>query len=452
LNYTRTIHPAVILVLILLSSLFLPNRTWATTSTAAFVKVDTVTQGNWKGVYGGDGFNVIGDTSANNPTYPGYATVNAGSHLSGVWAASSTAANCLRKTATGSVDRMAGVWYQTSWSMTMSVTGTHQVALYLLDYPNSGYSETITIKDTGTGAVLSTQSASSLSGGKYYVWTISGNVTISFVSTGAHWAVLSGIFFGPGAPSSTATFVKVDTSTKGNWKGVYGGDGFNVINDTSANNPAYPSYATVTPGSHLSGVWASTSTAANCLQKAAAGSTDRMAGVWYQTGWSMSMTVTGTHQVALYLLDYPNSGYAETVTIKDTASGAVLDTQSASSLTAGKYYVWSISGNVTLSLTSTGGHWAVLSGIFFGGATSKPNSPSGVVATPGDAQVALKWNASTGASSYNIYRGTTPGGESSTPVATNITGTAYTNGGLANGTTYYYKLAAVNVAGTSASL
>ncbi|MGO8672052.1 MAG: fibronectin type III domain-containing protein, partial [Capsulimonadaceae bacterium] len=79
-----------------------------------------------------------------------------------------------------------------------------------------------------------------------------------------------------------------------------------------------------------------------------------------------------------------------------------------------------------------------------------PSTPAGLTATAGNAQVALAWTASTGATTYNVYRGTATGGESSTAIATGITGAAYTNTGLTNGTTYFYKVAAVNGGGTSA--
>jgi fibronectin type 3 domain-containing protein len=85
-----------------------------------------------------------------------------------------------------------------------------------------------------------------------------------------------------------------------------------------------------------------------------------------------------------------------------------------------------------------------------GGGGSAPAAPTGLSATAGNAQVALSWTASPGATSYNVYRGTTAGGQSATPIATGITGTTYTNTGLTNGTTYYYKVAAVNASGTSA--
>ena len=61
----------------------------------------------------------------------------------------------------------------------------------------------------------------------------------------------------------------------------------------------------------------------------------------------------------------------------------------------------------------------------------------------------MSWTASSGATSYNVYRGTSAGGESTTAIATGITTTSYTNIGLTNGTAYYYKVAAVNSSGTS---
>jgi hypothetical protein len=83
------------------------------------------------------------------------------------------------------------------------------------------------------------------------------------------------------------------------------------------------------------------------------------------------------------------------------------------------------------------------------GAVTLPSTPTGLVATPGNASVALTWTASAGATSYSIYRGTTSGGEGTTPVGT-ATSNSFTDTGLTNGTTYYYKVSATNSAGTSA--
>ena len=71
--------------------------------------------------------------------------------------------------------------------------------------------------------------------------------------------------------------------------------------------------------------------------------------------------------------------------------------------------------------------------------------------------VQLSWSAPTstgGAPSvtYNVYRGTTPGGESTIPIATGLTRTGYLDNPtprLVSGRRYYYKVKAVNSAGTS---
>ena len=78
-----------------------------------------------------------------------------------------------------------------------------------------------------------------------------------------------------------------------------------------------------------------------------------------------------------------------------------------------------------------------------------PPAPTGLTAKAGRGQVSLSWKASAGAASYNVYRGTTPGGENATPIAKGVTVTSFTDRGVASGTTYYYKVAAVNSIGTS---
>jgi len=84
-----------------------------------------------------------------------------------------------------------------------------------------------------------------------------------------------------------------------------------------------------------------------------------------------------------------------------------------------------------------------------------PGTPTGLTATAGNGQVALSWTApsSDGGSAitgYDIYEGTSSGGESSTPVNSSaITGTSYTVTGLTDGTTYYFTVVAINNVGTS---
>ena len=84
-----------------------------------------------------------------------------------------------------------------------------------------------------------------------------------------------------------------------------------------------------------------------------------------------------------------------------------------------------------------------------GGGGNPPATPTGLTATPGSGQVALSWNASAAATSYNVSRSTTSGGPY-TQIANSIA-TNHTDASLNNGTTYYYVVAAKNAYGTSAN-
>jgi O-glycosyl hydrolase/regulation of enolase protein 1 (concanavalin A-like superfamily) len=76
-----------------------------------------------------------------------------------------------------------------------------------------------------------------------------------------------------------------------------------------------------------------------------------------------------------------------------------------------------------------------------------PGAPGSLAATAGNTQVALSWPAVSGASSYNLKSATTNGGPYT--ILANVTTTNYTHPGLINGTTYYYVVSALNIAGES---
>jgi hypothetical protein len=80
-----------------------------------------------------------------------------------------------------------------------------------------------------------------------------------------------------------------------------------------------------------------------------------------------------------------------------------------------------------------------------------PGAPTLNTATPGNASVSLGWSApfSDGGAQitdYAVYRGTSSGGELF--VANTGDALTFNDSGLTNGTTYYYKVAAINSAGT----
>jgi calcineurin-like phosphoesterase family protein/purple acid phosphatase-like protein/fibronectin type III domain protein len=86
--------------------------------------------------------------------------------------------------------------------------------------------------------------------------------------------------------------------------------------------------------------------------------------------------------------------------------------------------------------------------IIKGGGGSVPAAPQNLAATPGNAQVSLTWNASAGATSYNVKRSTTAGGPYATIATT--TSTSHLDTTVVNGTTYFYVVSAVNNIGESA--
>jgi hypothetical protein len=130
--------------------------------------------------------------------------------------------------------------------------------------------------------------------------------------------------------------------------------------------------------------------------------------------------------------------FASTTTTVCTVSGA-----SAAFIAAGSCSITATqAGNSTYAA-------ATAVSLSFTVNAANPAAPTGLSAMAGNATVALSWSASSGATSYNVYRGTTPGGESATALATGITTTTYTDSTAVNNTTYYYKVAAVNEAGTS---
>jgi fibronectin type 3 domain-containing protein len=86
--------------------------------------------------------------------------------------------------------------------------------------------------------------------------------------------------------------------------------------------------------------------------------------------------------------------------------------------------------------------------VFTGCGPSVPAAPTGVTATPGNAQVTIAWTAVSDAASYNIYWSTTSGaatgGAQINGVAAGAATPSYTQQGLANGSTYYYVVTAVD--------
>ncbi|HSZ54117.1 MAG TPA: fibronectin type III domain-containing protein [Tepidisphaeraceae bacterium] len=78
-----------------------------------------------------------------------------------------------------------------------------------------------------------------------------------------------------------------------------------------------------------------------------------------------------------------------------------------------------------------------------------PPAPSGLTTSVTGQQITLNWTASPRTSTYVIYRGTSSGAESKTPIASGLITTSFIDSGAVAGTAYFYLVTALNIAGES---
>jgi hypothetical protein len=300
------------------------------TSAAHYSGLNTIAQGTWTGAFGADGSLIANVTSS----LPAYATVSVTGDTPYTWAASTSDVRALQ-TASGSSSRIASTYYSpTTFTVDVNLTdgNTHQVALYLVDWDSTVRTESISIVDAATGAVLDSETYASFHSGEYAIWNVAGNVQIQVTKTGGGNAVVSGLFFDPVVPS--AVYGGLDTATQGTWTGIHGAGGELIANDVT--NP--PSYATVSVAGDTLYSWAASSTDVRALQ-ASRGSSSRIASTYYSTGSftiNVNLTDGKTHRIALYLLDWDSTARTESVSILNVINGAVLDTETYSSFHNGE--------------------------------------------------------------------------------------------------------------------
>ena len=130
----------------------------------------------------------------------------------------------------------------------------------------------------------------------------------------------------------------------------------------------------------------------------------------------------------------------------DNANASYSGTYVQANNSAGNYVVFS---NLTASgftlVASTVSTRAPVNAIQV--VANTPTAPMGLTAVAGSAQVTLSWNATAGATSYNLNRTLTSG--SNYVTVANVAGTNTVDSGLSNGTNYYYVVTALNTGGES---
>jgi F5/8 type C domain/Fibronectin type III domain len=288
-------------------------------------------------------------------------------------------------------------------------------------------------------------------------------VILNVVNLSAGAQPVSINFVGAGSDNTLSSGQSAGVVSEANWNNASGVSGSGLsLND---NNGALTTAALTWSANHTT-TESLTNTAPNYVLmngsiNAVSGTTNvvTVSGLTNNAnGWTVYVyceeNTGGATRTAAYQIS--GSGIT-TTTIDATDPGLFGGTFTQANNSTGNYVVFTI-GNVSgFTITATpvsasdGLPRAPLNGIQYIPITSgtPPQPPTGLMATPGNAQVALSWNASTGATSYNVKRSTTSGGPYTT--ITNVTTTSDTDTGLSNGTTYYYVVSALNTNGESAN-
>lgn len=194
-------------------------------------------------------------------------------------------------------------------------------------------------------------------GGEQGTFPITATARTDSWSVSAHGKVL---VFDPPEVGPRVT----DTTTRGDWKGVYGTAGWQIPG-FGRKDPA----GTVMDTSQAGGVWtwAQTSTEARALQHPTEEGR-RIMPSWFTGSGSFTVdTGTASKRVSLYLMDGDgvSGGYPrdQRVTVTD-ATGKVHDTFTTGRFDQGFWVSWQVKGKVTIALEKLAGANAVSSGIF----------------------------------------------------------------------------------------
>ncbi|MGV3771637.1 MAG: chitobiase/beta-hexosaminidase C-terminal domain-containing protein, partial [Verrucomicrobiales bacterium] len=185
-----------------------------------------------------------------------------------------------------------------------------------------------------------------------------------------------------------------DTSTKGGWRGVYGGEGY-LLPIAGSVTPAYSelNFPTVSTW-----VWQDTTSDTRGQIKPA--SADRMAACWYAKDllqFDVAVLDTQLHCLALYFVDWDNRGRRQIVEVLDM-NGKVMDKTELSDFSGGVYLRYKLKGQVRIRITRVAGDNAVLNGMFFdeGPVEVTPVAPVQSVAKSSDGRALFTFAAQTG--------------------------------------------------------
>jgi hypothetical protein len=214
--------------------------------------------------------------------------------------------------------------------------------------------------------------------------SVSGGVTVNSVSyTDPTHVTLNISTVGATAGSQTVTITNPDGQTsaaavltvassqapQGNWVNAYGGDGYDLLAWNGGSDLASMPKATVVLDQGLRFQWSSSTTAVQALESP--DTTSREAACFYdasQVRVHLSFPAAYSGTLHLYAVDWDSTVRRETITVNDGSGPqtAIISTDFSQGAWVNVPINVAANGTVTISVASTAGANAVLSGIFLG--------------------------------------------------------------------------------------
>ncbi len=363
---------------------------------------------------------------------------------------------CAAVAAPTGVTASAGTYYDhvaVSWTASTGATGYNV-------YRNTSNTTTGATQINASAVTTTSYSDTTMTPGTtYYYWVVATDALSTSEFSNSASGLCAAVVAPTGVTASAGTYYD---HVAVSWTASTGATGYNVYRNTintttgatqiNASDVTTTSYSdtTITPGTTyyywvvatdaLSTSGYSTGTSGLCAVMSAPTGvsasdntyTDRVEVTWAATTGATAYDV------------YRSLTNDSSTSAKVNSSNVTTTTYDDMTITAGTtYYYWVVAKN---SLTSTG-YSAGASGV-----CATVSTPTGLSASKStyDDHIALSWTASTGATSYDVYRNTTSTTTGATQLnASPITTTTYSDTAVTATTTYYYWVIAVNTAGAS---
>ncbi len=169
---------------------------------AQVLGTDRITRGNWGGVYGHDGYMLLGSgphstNTSHLPHYVKSVVLTAGRTMQ--WHSNDHDPRALATGPSNRRRRPAGVFYGSPIiNIKLKSRRTYRLALYAVDFDHQGRKQLVTVESLRTRRILApVQAFSRFSQGEYLVFQVHGGVRILLNPSRGPNAVISGIFFDP---------------------------------------------------------------------------------------------------------------------------------------------------------------------------------------------------------------------------------------------------------------